>query len=1129
MNLPLLVFIVVLVCIVIAFVYEYTNIFKNVDHFYSLTSQAVQNTFREFNEIEHITANDRYVYAVSKNSDEKKQIIRRIKVDAKETDEWDIVVTKDKSNLFTNNPSEEINEIRANNNWIVVKLGNSKIFKTRTDEFSWKKIVDVGLASETISYIRLNDTRLYYVKDSNKLFYKNLEYSSDSGEETDTTISDVELFDVNNNYIVVKSTNNKIIRYSIDVTDVKELSTNTSSNTLNDITLLLLNDSHIFTHPHPNNSINGHSISSDYIDDTEDRMMTEGVLNNYLHEDIVDIKVKQGCSAYSMTSDYLFFLNGQTIERKDIGYGEPSFTFTLQNSELPHILVKTIADSEITTVQTYLEDKIKAIFGNTLSIDISTVKVQFKDNSNIRYNVTGTNNLWSTEFPHGLNSGDTLTFKTLNDATKYGINRPYIVQKVSDTDFQLKATTKGTVIDSDGEHDPATAKFKTNLLKVLVKLDDKYVLSQLKPKIASLVTKINSLKFNYTSSEPAFGGLTTPVRQAMNIIIQNFDDSIPMFAYISQTLEEPRPTPQVESGNTDGEDGDEDDSDGQTPAYTEDDKKKFREVDELSLSKKACVRKKKNCNVGYTPYSTYELDQLNPKTNEYYSKKEKKSIKKRFSNLCVPKKDVVEKSCCDPLDNRYDSFKKVSPMLRNTFKNGIVVKKCNNSINSIKRCKEDKSNCSDITDQIVQPSLYDFCKLQKVKDTDIDETTGEIKTNKLMKDCYQGRCDNLSNLSELHPENENEKITNHYYLIDAVKGNNVDYLKSYFSNRTGNNVNEELKYGYPGNRVLHQAVYDNVEDVFEFLLTLNPDLSLVNRDGNSALQIACLKGNYNHAHKMIKLGASPQCKNNMGDTSLHSAVRSGSYNTVLVLLDNGANMILNEINEHGETPLHTAVVGKKLNFKIVELLVKYGAEVSLKTNYYGETILTTLLKHEKTVARESIRTFIQRGYYNKYNNEDYSKMLENFPEIRPFDIDTEIPNELKKDYDEYASRINYDNLVSYDDEFVDNRGLYVEKESNAIKAQINSNHFNDDKTEDTKETFVGSNNNTIDDSMLQVNTYSTTQLHKNNENMNRSFEKKINNKVIGHIDQKIMIISFVALVALTIAILYIYINTLKST
>ena len=116
MNLPLLVFIVVLVCIVIAFVYEYTNIFKNVDHFYS---QAIQNTFREFNEIEHITANDRYVYAVRKNSDEKKQIIRRIKVDAKETDEWDIVVTKDKSNLFTNNPSEEINEIRANNNWIV--------------------------------------------------------------------------------------------------------------------------------------------------------------------------------------------------------------------------------------------------------------------------------------------------------------------------------------------------------------------------------------------------------------------------------------------------------------------------------------------------------------------------------------------------------------------------------------------------------------------------------------------------------------------------------------------------------------------------------------------------------------------------------------------------------------------------------------------------------------------------------------------------------------------------------------------------------------------------------------------------------------------------------------------------
>ena len=52
-----------------------------------------------------------------------------------------------------------------------------------------------------------------------------------------------------------------------------------------------------------------------------------------------------------------------------------------------------------------------------------------------------------------------------------------------------------------------------------------------------------------------------------------------------------------------------------------------------------------------------------------------------------------------------------------------------------------------------------------------------------------------------------------------------------------------------------------------------------------SLHIACFKGNYNAVHQLIKLGASVNCTNNMGDTPLHCAVRSGSYNTVLILIN----------------------------------------------------------------------------------------------------------------------------------------------------------------------------------------------------------------------------------------------------
>ena len=132
---------------------------------------------------------------------------------------------------------------------------------------------------------------------------------------------------------------------------------------------------------------------------------------------------------------------------------------------------------------------------------------------------------------------------------------------------------------------------------------------------------------------------------------------------------------------------------------------------------------------------------------------------------------------------------------------------------------------------------------------------------------------------------------------------------------------------------------------------------------------------------MTHILASVNCSNNKGDTSLHSAVRSGSYNTVLVVIDNGGSSSILKENNYGEIPIHTAVV-KRLNINIIRLLVDNGSEIH-NINRYGETIIKSLMKNVKSVARESIRTYLQKKYYEKYNESEYNEYLSKYPELRP--------------------------------------------------------------------------------------------------------------------------------------------------
>ena len=191
---------------------------------------------------------------------------------------------------------------------------------------------------------------------------------------------------------------------------------------------------------------------------------------------------------------------------------------------------------------------------------------------------------------------------------------------------------------------------------------------------------------------------------------------------------------------------------------------------------------------------------------------------------------------------------------------------------------------------------------------------------------------------------------------------------------------------------------------------------------------------------MLKHGVNVICKNKYGDTALHSAVRSGSYNCVKIILENNGESCLIVKNKYGEIPLHTAVypirfdleennntrknLKDRMNFNIVRILVDYGSDIHSKNNK-GDTILKTLSKKYKSLVK--VRTFIQQKYYHKYSNDEYADLLKQYP-FRPFILSTDNPQNNNEDEEDPENSINFNTIVEFPTPDIRDENLLCRKE-----------------------------------------------------------------------------------------------------
>ncbi len=162
--------------------------------------------------------------------------------------------------------------------------------------------------------------------------------------------------------------------------------------------------------------------------------------------------------------------------------------------------------------------------------------------------------------------------------------------------------------------------------------------------------------------------------------------------------------------------------------------------------------------------------------------------------------------------------------------------------------------------------------------------------------------------------------TNNLALLQAVKSGNSQTALILLDGANNQNLVEN-----DGTSVLHYAVLNNDLDLAKALLRAGIDVNAKNRYGISAIYLAAQNGRPAMMETLLTANANPNEEYNEGETVLMTAARTGDYNTVKLLLENGAEVDARE-DWHGQTPFMWAMAQK--HAALIPLFLEYGADVN---------------------------------------------------------------------------------------------------------------------------------------------------------------------------------------------------------
>ncbi|CAK9297911.1 unnamed protein product [Gordionus sp. m RMFG-2023] len=199
--------------------------------------------------------------------------------------------------------------------------------------------------------------------------------------------------------------------------------------------------------------------------------------------------------------------------------------------------------------------------------------------------------------------------------------------------------------------------------------------------------------------------------------------------------------------------------------------------------------------------------------------------------------------------------------------------------------------------------------------------------------CIGGHCEVvrllLSNGADVEHQNEN----GHTALMEAATGGHVDIARI-LVNEGGASINahsNEFKES-----ALTLACYKGNLEMVRFLLEAGADHEHKTEEMHTALMEASMDGHLEVAKLLLDHGAQVNMPPDSFESPLTLAACGGHVELACLLLERGAN--LEEINDEGYTPLMEAA--REGHKDMVNLLINRGANVNAQTEETQETALT---------------------------------------------------------------------------------------------------------------------------------------------------------------------------------------------
>lgn len=195
--------------------------------------------------------------------------------------------------------------------------------------------------------------------------------------------------------------------------------------------------------------------------------------------------------------------------------------------------------------------------------------------------------------------------------------------------------------------------------------------------------------------------------------------------------------------------------------------------------------------------------------------------------------------------------------------------------------------------------------------------------------------------------------SNESLITHAINQNNFNFL-SFILNKNRSNIN---KISLKGFSPLMLACSENKKEAIKILVEFDCDINIQNQYLNTALIIAIAKSDYDVVSFLIENGADLSLANNDGDTALIISAKYRKLKSLICLLRNSSEELINKRNKYGSTVTSFIINSQFLEKTpeiVIDILIEKNADFNV--NIFGERASSPFLE---SIKSGDIKTFLK--------------------------------------------------------------------------------------------------------------------------------------------------------------------------